>query len=51
MHSKGFSLIELVIAMAILAIVVTVAISGYSSQVIKTRRTDGTAALLEIMAK
>ena len=45
--SKGFSLIELMITVAVLAIIVTVAIPSYRSYIERTNRTDGTRALME----
>lgn len=41
----GFTLMELLIAMVILAILVTVALPSYMAQAQKSRRTDGTSAL------
>jgi len=45
MNNRGFTLIELMIAVAILAIIVGIAIPAYQNQVQKTRRADGQAAL------
>lgn len=48
-QSAGFSLIELIVAVAILAILVTVGYPYYQSQMLSARRADGKAKLLEIM--
>ncbi len=48
---KGFSLIELMIVVAVIAIIASIAIPSYERQVTKTRRTDGQSKLLEIMSK
>lgn len=45
--AKGFTLIELVIAIAILAIIVGIAIPAYTSQVVKTNRAEGKSALMQ----
>jgi type IV pilus assembly protein PilE len=44
---NGFTLTELMIALAIVAIIAAVAIPSYQGNVQKTRRTEATAALLE----
>ncbi len=43
---RGFTLIELMMVIAILAIIVAVAIPAYNNQVQKARRADATSALL-----
>ena len=43
----GFSLIELLIVIAIIGILAAVAYPSYTSYVIKTKRSDGTLALME----
>ncbi|MBF0132518.1 MAG: type IV pilin protein [Magnetococcales bacterium] len=48
--SEGFTLIELVIALVIVGVLVAVAVPYYKNKVMETRRTDGKAILLEIMA-
>ncbi len=49
MHNtgKGFTLIEIMITVAIVAILASIAYPGYVSQVRKTRRSDAKAALLK----
>ena len=42
---NGFTLVELLITIVILAILVAVAVPSYMAQAQKSRRTDGTAAL------
>lgn len=46
--SRGFTLIELMIGVAILAILVSLAYPSYLAQVAKGRRTDGKSALLDV---
>lgn len=47
---SGFSLIELMITLVILAIVLSIAIPSYQSQLEKSRRSEGKALLSEIAA-
>ncbi|WP_088283706.1 type IV pilin protein [Ideonella sp. A 288] len=47
-HLRGFTLIELMIGVAILAILVSLAYPSYVAQVAKGRRTDGKSALLDV---
>ncbi|MGX2033042.1 type IV pilin protein [Methylocaldum gracile] len=48
---RGFTLMELMIAVAVVGILAAVAFPSYQSQVIKTRRSDGKAALMSAAAK
>ncbi|WP_276205400.1 type IV pilin protein [Methylocaldum sp. 14B] len=48
---RGFTLMELMIAVAVVGILAAVAFPSYQSQVIKTRRSDGKAALMAAAAK
>lgn len=51
LQSRGFSLIELVIVVAILSIVVTWGYNTYRDTVIKSRRSEGLAELLMLADK
>src|SRR5271167_3137048 len=51
MSVSGFTLIELVITMAIVAVLATVAVAAYTSQVQKSRRTDARSALLDLAGR
>lgn len=46
MKNRGFTLIELMITIAILAIIVGIALPAYNNQVEKTRRADAIAGLM-----
>ncbi len=50
-HSVGFTLIELMIVLVILAIVVAIAVPMYSSQVQQSRRTEARTAVLELAGR
>lgn len=47
----GFTLIELMITVVILAILVSIAVPSYTAQVRKSRRTDARNAILDIAAR
>lgn len=47
--ARGFSLIELVIALAIAAVLAALAVSVYSRYVLRAQRSDGQQALLQLM--
>jgi type IV pilus assembly protein PilE len=51
MRARGFTLIELMIAVAIVAILASIAYPSYVTQVQKSRRADGKAALLAVAGK
>ena len=50
-HSGGFSLIELMIVVAIVAIITAVAFPSYQRYVVESRRTDGKELATDIAAR
>ena len=50
LKSRGFTLVELAVVMVVAAILVAIAIPGYTSYMRKARRTDAKAALLGLAA-
>lgn len=50
-HLRGFSLIELMIAMAIVAILTAVALPSYQTWVLQSRRPDAKTALLDLASR
>ncbi|MFC1748701.1 type IV pilin protein [Pseudomonadota bacterium] len=51
MREKGFTLVELMITVAIIAILAMVAIPAFQDQIYKARRSDGRAALLDLQSE
>lgn len=47
-RTRGFSLIELLIAIVVLSLITTAAVTSYRGSVIKARRADAKAGLLEL---
>jgi type IV pilus assembly protein PilE len=47
-NARGFSLIELMIALVIVAIIAAIALPNYKDSVVKSRRTEAKAALLDL---
>jgi type IV pilus assembly protein PilE len=49
--NRGYTLIEIVVTMAILGILTTIALAAYTSEVQKSRRTDARSALLDLAGR
>jgi type IV pilus assembly protein PilE len=49
--SLGFTLVELMVTVAIVSILATIAVTSYSSQVQKSRRTEAKSALLDLAGR
>jgi len=49
--SKGFTLIELMVTVAIVAIIAAIALPSYTNQVRKSRRVEARSALLDMAAR
>ena len=49
--NRGFTLIELMIAVAILAIIVSIALPSYRNYILKANRTAAKTALVELQAR
>jgi type IV pilus assembly protein PilE len=50
-QSRGFSLIELMITVAVVAIIATIALPAYNDSVRKGKRSDGKAALMDVASR
>ena len=50
-RTRGFTLIELMIAVVVVAILTAIALPQYSSYVLRARRADAKTALLELAAR
>jgi len=49
--SFGFTLIELMVTVAIVTILATIAVTSYTSQIQKSRRTEAKSALLDLAGR
>ena len=49
--SRGFSLMELMITMVLVAVLTVIAVASYTHQVTKSRRADAKTALLDLAAR
>jgi type IV pilus assembly protein PilE len=50
-RSAGFTLLELMVAVAVVGILATIAATSYQSQIQKSRRTDARSALLDLAGR
>jgi type IV pilus assembly protein PilE len=50
-RSKGFTLIEMMVTVLVVAILASIAVPSYTNQVRKSRRTDARSALLDAAAR
>jgi type IV pilus assembly protein PilE len=50
-RSAGFTLIELMVTVAIVSVLATIAVTTYSSQIQKSRRTEAKTALLDLAGR
>ncbi|MDX9741027.1 MAG: type IV pilin protein [Gammaproteobacteria bacterium] len=50
-RSQGFTLVELVIVISLIGILAMIAIPAYTDSVTKARRSDGHAALMDLMTR
>lgn len=50
-HSKGFTLIELMIVVVVIAILASIAIPAYNNYVLQSRRADAQSQLLELQSR
>src|SRR5271154_126450 len=49
--SSGFTLVELMVTVAIVTILATIAVASYTSQIQKSRRTEAKSALLDLAGR
>ncbi len=49
--ASGFTLIELMVTVAVAAIITTIAVASYNQEVVKSRRTDAKTALLDLAGR
>jgi type IV pilus assembly protein PilE len=48
---SGFTLVEMLIVLAILSILASIALPSYAGYIVRTKRTEGQVALIEAMAR